>query len=57
MEIDGDLRAKITALASSDAPAGHARWHLRLLADKTVELGYCEQHFPYAGRNILKNTN
>ena len=40
--IDGLQRAKITALACSEAPEGHARWSLRLLADKVVELGYCE---------------
>src|SRR5689334_10913541 len=34
IEVDGEQRAKITALACSDAPEGHARWSLRLLADK-----------------------
>src|SRR5262245_23620538 len=43
IEIDGVQRAKITALACSEAPAGHARWSLRLLADKVVELGYCKR--------------
>src|SRR3954470_22509261 len=32
IEIDGTQRAKLTALACSDAPEGHARWTLRLLA-------------------------
>src|SRR5437870_2188648 len=32
--IDGTQRAKITALACSDAPEGHDRWTLRLLAEK-----------------------
>lgn len=36
-------QAKVTALACSDAPQGHARWTLRLLADKAVELGYIEK--------------
>ena len=35
-------KARITALACSDAPEGYARWTLRLLADKAVELGYVE---------------
>jgi putative transposase len=39
---DGDLRAKVTALACADAPLGRAKWSLRLLADKMVELEYCE---------------
>src|SRR4051812_36647933 len=29
IELDGKLRAKITALACSPAPAGRARWDLR----------------------------
>ena len=36
----GKTRAKITALACSDAPEGRSRWTLRLLADKAVELGF-----------------
>ena len=43
IEIDGEQRAKITALACSDAPQGHARWSLRLLADKVVEVGFCDK--------------
>lgn len=31
-------RAKITALACSDAPKGHQKWTLRLLSEKAVEL-------------------
>ena len=40
--VDGVQQAKITALACSDAPDGHTRWSLRLLADKVVEAGFCE---------------
>lgn len=36
--LDGLAKAKITALACSAAPPGYARWSLRLLADKAVEL-------------------
>jgi transposase len=57
VEIDGQQRAKITALACSDAPEGHARWSLRLLADKAVESNLCE-HVSYSVvRDILKKTN
>jgi transposase len=38
--IDGEQRAQVTALACRQAPEGHARWDLRLLAGKVVELGY-----------------
>jgi len=56
VEIDGRQRAKITALACSTPPQGHARWTLRLLADKVVELGYCESLSHTKVRQILKKT-
>ena len=55
--IDGAQRAKITALACSDAPAGHARWSLRLLAEKVVEAGLCEQVSHTFVADVLKKTN
>jgi len=55
--ISGEQRAQITALACSEAPAGHARWDLRLLADKVVELGICESISHTHVGNILKKTN
>jgi transposase len=57
VEISGTQRAKITALACSDAPDGHARWALRLLADKAVELGFVESISHNAVKEILKKTN
>jgi len=57
VEIDGNERAKITALACSEAPEGYARWSLRLLADKVVELGYCEHISHTEVGQILKKTN
>ena len=57
IQIDGDVRAKITALACSDAPAGYGRWSLRLLADKAIELEYCEKISYSEVRLILKKTN
>jgi len=56
-KIDGQLRAKITALACSEVPAGHAGWSLRLLADKIVELGYVDAVSHESIRQILKKTN
>lgn len=55
--IDGNQRAKITALACSKPPKGYARWSLRLLADKAVELGYCEHVSHTEVATILKKTN
>ena len=54
VEIDGEQRAKITALACSDPPEGYARWSIRLLADKAVELEYCEHISHTTVRKILK---
>lgn len=54
--INGAQRAKITALACSPAPKGHARWTLRLLADKAVELGIVSSISHNAVKEILKKT-
>jgi putative transposase len=54
--IDGKQRALITALACSPAPEGHAKWTLRLLADKAVELQYCETISHEHVNRILKKT-
>ena len=55
-EIDGAQRAKVTALACSDPPAGYARWSLRLLADKAVELDYVAHISHTQVAAILKKT-
>lgn len=54
---DGTTRAKVTALACSEAPQGYAQWSLRLLADRAVELDLCEQISYNTVRDILKKTN
>ena len=56
-EIDGLARAKITALACTPAPTGHARWKLKLLAEKAVELEYCEHISGTHVGTLLKKTN
>lgn len=55
--ISGDQRAKITALACSEAPDGHARCTIRLLPDKAVELGIVGHLSHTHVRKILKKTN
>ena len=57
VEIDGSQRAKITALACSTPPEGYAQWSLRLLAEKVVELDYCEHVSHTEVGLILKKTN
>ena len=41
-KVDGKVEAQIVALACSEAPEGHSRWTLRLLADKAVDLKIIE---------------
>ena len=57
IEISGQTRAKLTALACSEAPDGHSQWSLRLLANKVVELGYCQHLSHTQVGTILKKTS
>jgi putative transposase len=57
IRIDGKQRAQLTALACSRPPLGRARWTLRLLADRAVELGLCDSLSHTSARVILKKTN
>lgn len=41
-KIDGIAEAHLVALACSQPPEGHARWSLRLLSDRFVELAMSE---------------
>jgi transposase len=54
--ITGEQKARITALACSEAPEGHARWSLRLLADKAVEFGFVDSISHNHVGEILKKT-
>ena len=54
---DGKALAKITAIACSAPPQGHARWSLRLLADRVVDLKIVEDISHQSVGNILKKTN
>ena len=53
---DGDFEAHLVALSCSEPPEGFARWSLRLLADKVVELNYIESISYEAVCNIQKKT-
>lgn len=54
---DGEAEARLIALACSEPPKGYARWTIRLLAEKVVELSIVETvHFNTIGR-VLKKTN
>jgi hypothetical protein len=53
---DGDFEAHLIALSCSEPPEGFARWSLRLLADKVVELDYIGSISHEAVRRVLKKT-
>ena len=56
-KLDGVQEAKLIALACAKPPTGQARWSLRLLADKLVELEIVEEAVSYQTvRRMLKKT-
>jgi transposase len=55
--LDGEKEARLIALACGKPPAGHARWTLRLLADRLVELQVVESVSLETVRKALKKTN
>lgn len=56
-KVDGDTEAKLITLCCSKPPEGFAKWSLRLLADKMVELNYIESISHVTVRSVLKKTN
>lgn len=52
-----EQEAYIMALACSDPPDGRERWTIRLLANKTVELGIADEVSRETIRRTLKKTN
>lgn len=55
-KLDGEQEARLVALACSEPPEGEARWSLRLLADKMVELEIVEDVSYQTVRRTLKKT-
>ncbi|OMP74662.1 hypothetical protein BW716_34235 [[Flexibacter] sp. ATCC 35208] len=56
-KVDGDTEAKLVSLCCSEPPKGFAKWSLRLLADKMVELKYVESISHVTVRKVLKKMN
>ena len=54
--LDGEKEAKVVALCCGTAPSGHARWTLRLLAERAVELEIVESVSHETVRRCLKKT-
>ena len=51
---DGEVEAKLVTLCCSKPPKGQAKWSLRLLADKMVELNYVDKISHETVRTVLK---
>ena len=56
-KITGDIEAQIIVVACSDPPEGAARWTMRLLADRVVELGILDTLHHVTLWERLKKTN
>jgi len=56
-KVDGDMEARIIQLCCSEPPQGRAKWTVRLLADKLVELGYVDYLSHVSVYHTLKKTN
>ncbi len=57
LKIDGHLEAQLLAMSCSQPPQGHARWSLRLLAERLVELELIDNVSHETVRRTLKKTN
>jgi len=53
-KLTGDVEARIIALACSEVPEGYAKWSLRVLSEKSVELGFVDELSHMSVQRILK---
>nr|WP_246054433.1 helix-turn-helix domain-containing protein [Paenibacillus anaericanus] len=51
-QVTGEIEARIVALACSEPPQGYARWTVRLLTRRVVELNVLES----VGRETIRTT-
>ena len=56
-KFDGEKEARLTALACSKPPQGFARWTLRLLAERLVELEIVDAVSHETVRRAMKKTS
>ena len=56
-KIDGEKEAHLIAIACSKPPAGRAKWTLKMLAEKLVELEIVDTISDQTVRRVLKKTN
>lgn len=55
--LNGEQEAQLVAICCGEAPSGRARWTMRLLADKLIELEVVENISPETVRQTLKKMN
>jgi transposase len=56
-KVDGEVEARLIALACSEPPEGYERWTLRLLANELITLEVVEYISHVTVREVLKKTN
>lgn len=56
-KVTGEVEAKIIALACSEVPKGYARWTVRLIAEKSVELQIVDSLSFKSVQRLLKKRN
>ena len=56
-KITGDVEARIIALACLEVPEGHAKWSLKFLAERSVELGIIDTISDMSIHRVLKKHN
>jgi hypothetical protein len=56
-KITGEVEARIIALACGEVPEGCARWTVRLIAEKSVELNLIDSLSHMSVHNLLKKHN
>ena len=55
--LDGAGEIRVLVASCGEPPPGQARWSLRLLADRVVELGIVPSFSHESVRRVLKKTN
>jgi hypothetical protein len=56
-KVTGEMEARVIALVCSEVPQGYAKWTLRLIANKCVELQYADTLSHMTVSRLLKKHN
>ena len=56
-KLDGETEAKIIALACSNPPEGCARWTVRLLSERAIQLHFVDELSHMTVQRLLKKRN